>query len=159
MDSGFPPRLLLPCRSGCICLRGVPQGSILSPYLFNVLLSYLFLPMHLHFLIYADDITIISRTPTLTEAQELFQDAATALTDLVTTWGLIVSVQKSATVCTSPAPPLTTLCGEAIPYTTTHTLLGLQLNGPRPSWTKHLEYLRTSCNRRIDVVRRITGVW
>ena len=111
-------------------LRGIPNSSILSPLLFNVLLSELSLPTYSH-LVYADDITIISRAPTHTEAQELLQEAATALGDWVTTLGLTVSAQKSATICfilrSSPASPLIILCGEAVPYTTTHIFLGLQL--------------------------------
>ena len=77
-------------------LTGVPQGSILSPLFFNVLAD-LSLPMHSHLTVYADDIGIISRVPTLTEAEELLQDAATALGDWVITWGLSVNVLEIRT--------------------------------------------------------------
>ncbi|XP_045104412.1 uncharacterized protein LOC123499945 [Portunus trituberculatus] len=79
--------------------RGVPQGSILSPLLFNVLLSDLQVPTHSHLLLYADDITIVSRAPTLSDAQDHLQEAATALGAWMTTWGLQVSASKSSLMC------------------------------------------------------------
>ncbi|XP_045127737.1 uncharacterized protein LOC123514153 [Portunus trituberculatus] len=112
--------------------RGVPQGSILSPLLFNVLLSDLQVPTHSHLLLYADDITIVSRAPTLSEAQDRLQEAATA-------------VASNSTYR---------------PYSTSHTLLGLRLDGPRLSWVNHIsyEYLRTSYSKRLDVMKRIAGI-
>ncbi|XP_045101462.1 uncharacterized protein LOC123498421 [Portunus trituberculatus] len=141
--------------------RGVPQGSILSPLLFNVLLSDLQVPTHSH-LLYADDITIISRAPTLSEAQDHLQEAATAWGAWMTTWGLQVSASKSSLMCFTmkklPTPPTVNLSGEAVPYSTSHTLLGLRLDGPRLSWVNHISYLRTSCNKRLDVMKRIAGI-
>ena len=57
-----------------------------------------------------------------------------------------------------PSPPTLQLCGQAVPYSKTHTFLGLRLNGPRLSWVGHIEYLRTSCNKRLDVMKRIAGI-
>lgn len=54
--------------------------------------------------------------------------------------------------------PDLTLCGEVVPYTTTHTFLGLRLDGPRFSWAKHIDYLHTPCNKRLDVMKRVVGV-
>ncbi|XP_045122669.1 uncharacterized protein LOC123511112 [Portunus trituberculatus] len=140
---------------------GVPQGSILSPLLFNVLLSDLQVPTHSH-LLYADDITIVSRAPTLSEAQDHLQEAATTVGAWMTTWGLQVSASKSSLMCFTmrklPTPPTVTLSGEAVPYSTSHTLLGLRLDGPRLSWVNHISYLRTSCNKRLDVMKRIAGI-
>ncbi|XP_045106674.1 uncharacterized protein LOC123501734 [Portunus trituberculatus] len=57
-----------------------------------------------------------------------------------------------------PTPPTVNLSGEAVPYSTSHTLLGLRLDGPRLSWVNHISYLRTSCNKRLDVMKRIAGI-
>ncbi|XP_045101300.1 uncharacterized protein LOC123498199 [Portunus trituberculatus] len=138
--------------------RGVPQGFILRPLLFNVLLS----DLQVHLLLYANDITIVSRAPTLSEAQDHLQEAATALGAWMTTWGLQVSALKSSLMCFTmrklPTPPTVTLSGEVVPYSTSHTLLGLRLDGPRLSWVNHISYLRTSCNKRLDVMKQIAGI-
>ena len=144
-----------------IC-RGVPQGSILSPLLFNVLLSDLHIPLHSQLLIYADDITIVSRAPTLALAQTNMHEAAAALSDWVTTWGLTVSAPKSTLMCFTlkhlPSSPTTSLCGQGVPYSRTHTFLGLRLDGPRLSWGRHIDYLRTACIKRLDILKKIAGV-
>ena len=129
-------------------LRGVSLGYILGPLFINIFLSDLFLSIYSHLCIYVCEITIISRLPTVTEAQRLLR--------------LTVSTWKSVIMCfilkSSPAPPIITLCREAIPYTTTHKLLGLQLDDPQMSWSKHVKYLHSSCHQRINKIVRITGV-
>ncbi|XP_045115986.1 uncharacterized protein LOC123507278 [Portunus trituberculatus] len=143
-----------------IC-RGVPQGSILSPLLFNVLLSGLHIPLHSQLLIYADDITIVSRAPKLAMAQTNMHEAAAALSDWVTTWGLTVSAPKSTlmyfTLKHLPSSPTTSLCGQGVPYSREHTFLGLRLDGPRLSWARHIDHLRTACNKRLDILKKIAG--
>lgn len=142
--------------------RGVPQGSILSPLLFNVLLSDLRIPSHSHLLLYADDISIVSRAPTLAQAQTHLQEAANSLGEWMNIWGLKVSAPKSTLMCFTlkrlPSPPTLQLSGQAVPYSRTHTFLGLRLDGPRLSWAGHIEHLKTSCNRRLDVMKRIAGI-
>ncbi|XP_045107993.1 uncharacterized protein LOC123502793 [Portunus trituberculatus] len=105
-------------------------------------------PTHSHLLLYADDITIVSRALTLSEAQDHLQEAATALGAWMTTWGL----QKASN------STYRHLKWEAVPYSTSHTLLGLRLDGPRLSWVNHISYIRTSCNKRLDVMKRIAGI-
>ena len=85
-------------------LRGVSLGYILGPLFINIFLSDLFLSIYSHLCIYVCEITIISRLPTVTEAQRLLR--------------LTVGAWKSVIMCfilkSSPAPPIITLCREAI---------------------------------------------
>lgn len=142
--------------------RGVPQGSILSPLLFNILLSDLHVPHHSHLLIYADDITIISRATTLTDSQHQLQEAATALERWMATWGLTVSGHKSAlmsfTLKSLPTPPTVILNGTVVPYTRTHIFLGLRLEGPQLTWSSHINHLVTSCNKQLNISKRLDGI-
>ncbi|XP_045130249.1 uncharacterized protein LOC123515571 [Portunus trituberculatus] len=98
--------------------RGVPQGSILSPLLFNVLLSDLQVPTHSHLLLYADDITIVSRAPTLSEA----------------------AGGCHCLGCMDDNLGATSQCLKEL------------------SHVNHISYLRTSCNKRLDVMKRIAGI-
>ena len=107
--------------------RGVPQGSILSPLLFKI-------P---HLLVYADDITIITRATILAQAQNNLQAATTSLQIWISTWVLSINAFKGTIMCFTrkrlPSPPTITLSGLTIPYSTTHTFLGLRQDGPRLS--------------------------
>ena len=142
--------------------RDVPQGAILSPLLFNVLLSDLHTPPHSYLLVYAGDITIVTRAATLAQAQTNLQAATTSLQTWVSTWGLSINASKSTIMCFTqkrlPSPPTITLCGVTVPYSTTHTFLGLKLDGPRLSWARHVEYLKMSCTKRLDIMKRIAGI-
>ena len=67
------------------------QGSILNLFLFNVLLTDLHISPHFYFLMYADDLTIISTATTQIQAQAHLQEATSALENWVRTWGLSIN--------------------------------------------------------------------
>ncbi|MPD01259.1 RNA-directed DNA polymerase from mobile element jockey [Portunus trituberculatus] len=95
-------------------------------------------------------------------AQTNMHEAAAALSDWVTTWGLTVSAPKSTHMCFTlkhlPSSPITSLCGQGVPYSRTHTFLGLHLDGPRLSWARHIDHLRTAYNKRLDILKKIAEV-
>ncbi|MPC65657.1 RNA-directed DNA polymerase from mobile element jockey [Portunus trituberculatus] len=96
------------------------------------------------------------------QRQNNLQEAATTLSDWVHTWDLTINVPKSALMCFTYkrilTPPSVHIYGEAVPYTTSHSFLGLHLDGPRLTWAKHMDYLRNSCTKRITVMKRIAGI-
>jgi retron-type reverse transcriptase len=63
--------------------KGVPQGSILGPVLFNFFLNDLLLPTSEHTIVnYADDTTIVASSPTM----DLLLDKLSSATDTVLKW-------------------------------------------------------------------------
>ena len=44
-----------------------------------------------------------------------------------------------------------------VPFVTKHCFLGLILDGPYLTWKHHIEYLRTSCMKRLDIMKRVAG--
>ncbi|KAG0718269.1 RNA-directed DNA polymerase from mobile element jockey [Chionoecetes opilio] len=68
--------------------RGIPQGSPLSPILFNILLSDFPYSPCTHALIYADDISLLCSAPTIQEAQDHLQRGLDAVHSWTTRWGL-----------------------------------------------------------------------
>ncbi|XP_050724067.1 uncharacterized protein LOC127002297 [Eriocheir sinensis] len=142
--------------------RGVPQGSPLSPLLFNVLLSDLPSPPSTHTFLYADDISLLCSAPSLPEAQTLLQGGLDAICQWCTQWGLTLCAPKSCLMCFTrrriPAIPQAHLTGTVIPFRTTHRFLGLVLDGPRLTWKRHISALRSSCLPRLNLMRALAGL-
>lgn len=86
--------------------RGTPQGSVLSPFLFNT--AMLGLPEHLkaidglHHSIYADDITLWVAGGSDGHIQDTLQAAIDAVEDYVTPRGLACSPQKTELLLLKP---------------------------------------------------------
>ncbi|KZS03750.1 Uncharacterized protein APZ42_033451 [Daphnia magna] len=71
--------------------RGVPQGAVLSPLLFNVMMSDLPLPLSgTHTLHYADDVTIYAQAKSPTDGEKLLQPYL----DKLNRWGIVTSCLK-----------------------------------------------------------------
>ena len=123
--------------------RGVPQGSVLSPLLFNILLHDAPSSPGTTLLIYADDISITCSATSLGAAEHLLQAAIDSFTTWATRWGLTVNAQKSACMCFTmkrvPALPSLQIRGVEVPFLCQHTFLGLRLDGPVLTWSGHME--------------------
>ncbi|KAM7300314.1 uncharacterized protein ISCGN_020878 [Ixodes scapularis] len=88
-------------------VRGTPQGSVLSPFLFNT--AMLGLPERLEAIgglqhsIYADDITLWVAGGSDGQIQDTLQAAIDAVEDYVTPRGLVCSPQKSELLLLKPS--------------------------------------------------------
>ena len=114
--------------------NGTPQGSVLSPYLFNLLMDALVrteLPPGVHVLSYADDLAIIAT------GYQAFKHLQTALKDLSTCinrLGLKISVDKTkAMALLGPDPPKT-----------------LKINGISLQWVQSYPYLGINVDKQLD---------
>ncbi|XP_037503489.1 uncharacterized protein LOC119378402, partial [Rhipicephalus sanguineus] len=126
---------------------GVPQGSVLSPFLFNVALAHLpsAIPSGqrypVHCSIYADDVALWNWGPTrnLRSVRSCLQDALNAVVDHIASVGLAVSSAKMKALLVHPKARTRsrvarlTIDGSMIPWETTVTYLGLRIDH-RLSW-------------------------
>ena len=78
---------------------GVPQGSVLSPLLFSVLLYDIPELANVRMLMQADDITLFVTGKSIEESQNLLQKAVTAIWEWTVRWGLELNPGKSKLMC------------------------------------------------------------
>ena len=144
--------------------NGVPQGSVLSPILFNLFLHDIPLPTHpdTHILSYADDITIFTQHPDPLIAAKLLQDYLHLLEDWLRANRLKVSPAKSTLTLITPwnreynlQTPVT-LFGDPIPYTNTPTTLGVTYDRGL-TFSQHVRNVNTKAKTRLNVLRALTN--
>ena len=140
---------------------GIPQGSTLSPILFNILLHNLPFTPGCTILSYADDITVVSRGRCPEDVINTLQAGVTNLEGFIKEIGQEVNAQKSVGMIFTNkrkylAPKLK-INNTEIEYKKEHMLLGVMLDAPRLTYSKHINYLKTDCLKRINIMRKIAG--
>ncbi|GJQ76647.1 hypothetical protein Trydic_g15507 [Trypoxylus dichotomus] len=137
---------------------GVPQGSAISPLLFNIYTSDIPTIAHVNLAMYADDVCIYSRSLNARVIDRRLQTALDTLRDWYTKWRIAVHPQKSTAVLFAiggrrrrkfgNAPDLT-FQGGIIPWKREVTYLGVTLDS-RVNWAAHL-------HRVLDRGRKMFG--
>jgi hypothetical protein len=141
----------------------VPQGSVLSPSLFNLFMHDIPQPTgDIEISSYADDITIISSHPKHKIAAQQVQPFINTLENWLSDNRLKVAPEKSTvTLLTSHTQehkeiPNLTLCGEPIPHKPETKILGVTYNTSM-SFTPHINSVTERCNKRLNALRAISG--
>jgi hypothetical protein len=139
---------------------GVPQGGILSPLLFNVLMSDFPQTEGVHCSIYADDIAIYASGPDPAIVQNLVQTHLRRIEEWTKKWGQKISAAKSkamvfGTVVMNPPQPLVL---QAVPleYVDNFRFLGATLDAPKLTWARHINQLKFGCSSRVSLLKSIT---
>ena len=144
--------------------NGLPQGSCLSPLLFNIMIDDLFLdiPPGVSFSLYADDSAIWCSTPDYDVGVQRLQRTLHKVETWSLKYGLEFSAQKSAfmifTKCRRTPEPetLPTLNNNPIPLVSQFKFLGVVLD-PRLSMTHHISHIQGKCKRRLNLFRCLTS--
>ncbi|WP_410469846.1 RNA-directed DNA polymerase, partial [Bradyrhizobium sp. 33ap4] len=141
--------------------QGVPQGSILSPILFNVVMAGLtsIIPRKVAFSIYADDVAIWTKGKSRPAIQRRLQLALNNIHKYFTQLGMDISPEKCAELpFTRKAMVrfplyvgLTQL--EAVRY---HRFLGVVIDSEL-RWTRHVKYLEAKAQRWICAIQHLAG--
>ena len=143
--------------------NGLPQGSCLSPLLFNVFIDDLFLDISpgVSFSLFADDSAMWCSGPDYDVCLTRLQGCLAKLEQWSRTNGLQFSSEKSAAIIFSrtmniqPSQSLR-LHNNEIPYVTNFKFLGVILDR-RLSMARHIKYIGVKCNSRLNLFRCITG--
>lgn len=138
--------------------KGVPQGSPISPTLFNILMSGLNLSEKIQKIIYADDITIISQDKDIIKAKTELQTAIKNIKQWTDQWDLKINISKSKLMCFTNRRirniPEIDINNEKLIFTINHKILGLIFDAPKLTWKSHLDMIKTSTQKRLDIMKK-----
>ena len=139
---------------------GVPQGSVVSPLLFNALVATILseapTPATTRIVAYADDIAIVSAGP------QPFGDAQRALDRIhraTSRAGLLISPAKTKAMYfhgQRKRATVLTLAGQPVEYVTQYKYLGVVIDS-QLSFAPHADHLRRKLQRRINLTRLLGG--
>ncbi len=143
--------------------NGTPQGSIISPTLFNIMIDDLFeeVGKQVSTAKYADDGTlwISHRNPVHIRSQ--LQRSLSVISKWCDKWGFTLSSEKTVAVVfkrigMEPISPSLTIQGKAIQYKKHARFLGVIFD-EHLTWSKHIHDVVIRCKKDLNVLRALTG--
>ncbi|KAF2351936.1 Reverse transcriptase domain [Trinorchestia longiramus] len=120
-----------------IARSGVPQGAVLSPLLFNIMMYDTPVEEGIYSCEYTDDLAFYTQHPNLRITTDTLQQQLTALHNWSKQWGLKINFNK--TMCMlftnkriNPLP--ITVGGQQLEFTKQFKYLGVMLDSPQLRW-------------------------
>ena len=144
--------------------NGLPQGSCISPMLFNIMINDLFdtIPTNINYSLFADDCSIWCTDSDSDHSIPRLQQALDKIEEWSKKNGCIFSPSKSAVVIFSKNTRMLQtisdlrLSQHVIPRVSNFKFLGIVLDS-RLNMAKHMEHIKTKCSKRLNLFRCIAG--
>ena len=141
-------------------LAGTPQGSVLSPILFNLMLHDIPKSDGIEILTYADDITILTTGNDITDVKLNLENYLKKFVQWTKDWGLHINPKKSVLqyfTRKKMSYPIIRMNKEVIHYKKVHKLLGLTIDSPKLTFKDHVAYLLKESQKRLDIMKSISS--
>jgi ribonuclease HI/endonuclease/exonuclease/phosphatase family metal-dependent hydrolase len=141
--------------------NGTAQGSILSPLLFLIMINdFPPGPNNIETSLYADDSTVYKGGKNLKLLTKQIQNHLNTIDEWCDKWGFKINTNKTVAVvftnkCKYIAPTLT-MNGKPIAVNDKAKFLGMIFD-QKLTWAAHIDYIIGKCNRRINLMRSISG--
>jgi ribonuclease HI len=141
---------------------GVCQGAVVSPLLFNIMLSDIPVEHNVDIYCYADDLTFSTSGNDLSACTRTMQRYIERLVKWLEGWGLVVSQEKSSMqIFTSKRKNQNTIIrvkNQAIPQKKEQRLLGLILDAPNLTYKAHINYLIEDIRKRLAIMKVLSSI-
>lgn len=144
--------------------RGLLQGSVLSPILYNIYSHDLdkSISSFVNVLQYADDLLLYTIDKSIQTCCSNLSASISCLQNWLDHNGLNISATKSSVVLFSrsklPPPIFISYKNTTIPVKSSVKFLGIVLDS-KLTGIEHCNYLVTKCERNLNLLRCISGVW
>jgi hypothetical protein len=139
--------------------KDLPQGLVVSPFLYNIIGSCenKFIPSGCRFLQYFDDLVVYMARRLFNVARELVQTACTSLNILFSSMSLTTSEVLLFTGKHERPPILVRIGSYVFPQATCFKYLGIFFDsGLR--WSCHVKYLLRRCLQSLNLLKSVAGV-
>lgn len=139
--------------------RGVPQGAVLSPLLFSILLSGIPYHADVNTYVYADDIAFFASADDIQSLYRKLQAYLNTLEQWLAGLHLYLNVNKSAVlVFPLGSPVYLTLCyqNKFIPQVEQTKYLGV-IYDSKLNWLPHIEHVAKKGGRALGILRRLSN--
>src|SRR5206468_10095883 len=141
--------------------NGTPQGSVISPILFLVMINDLKVSKS-ELSLFADDSSTFKTGRNLKLINKGIQTSLDQIQTWCDTWGFKISVAKTCAVLfthksKTELPFPLTLNGQAIKTENKVKFLGVWFDS-RLQWNVHVDYIVTKCKKRLNLMRSLTGM-
>lgn len=141
---------------------GVPQGSLLSPLIFNIFINDITIPMNCDIAIYADDTAIICQAPwyNATLLKSRLEIALSEISEFFNDWKIKINSSKTEFIFFTKSTLMRralsenikpTFMGETFEWKETVRYLGVHLDS-RLNFQKHIQISLKSANRMIAIL-------
>ena len=137
--------------------NGIPQGSAISPLLFNVMINDIFSKLNgsINSALYADDGIIWMRGRNVTHVIRNITSAIQEVERWSFEWGFKLSVNKSCYMIITNKRKVNnvnlTLYGQPLQKVSVFKYLGLWLDN-KYTWKTHIQHLETKCKKVINLL-------
>ena len=141
--------------------NGTPQGSSISPLLFLIMINDIKLSNRkVHLSLFADDIAIWIETKDLNNGINALQQSLQELQNWCEKWGFRFSVNKTKAMIFSKNKSEQHISlkinNQNIEYVNQFKFLGLIFDN-RFTWNEHINYVEEYCNKRINLLKFVSG--
>ena len=139
---------------------GLPQGAVLSPLLFNLMVSDFPREEEVKVFMYADDVTITYIHDDPIQAKEIMENYIRKLDTWCKQWGLVINPGKTYMQVFSNKRNVTIplrIGNTLIKTKKEQRLLGVIFDSPKLTWTAHLKGLRAEIAKRTDMMKVISS--
>ncbi|KAK2718786.1 hypothetical protein QYM36_005955 [Artemia franciscana] len=154
------------CSSASTVSLGVPQGGVLSPLLFNILINDIILAdmPSIKFVLYADDLALWTEGSSPEACQPKLQGAIDKLSIWLNTKNLVFSIPKTTGMIFSRKIDLRqdclsinlTLYKQQIHFARNVKFLGMWLDS-KLNWNVHISHLCDALEKRLNFMRAVAG--
>ena len=161
-NRSFQVRVGLELSNKMILENGIPQGSVISPLLFAVMINDLPEVINSQHGLFADDCAVWESGSSIPSMLSSLQSTLNDVNDWCSRWGFVISKEKSVAMLFTKklkvGPLSLTINGTSLAFVDEFKYLGIIFDR-HLTYKQHIEYLIIKCMKRLNLLKLLSGTY